>query len=269
MSLSTLILLRRTSHRHAKLMHQMDWFIIAQISVPPRHVELMYMLQTSCINKTPRTRTITLLIGDAMVKHIDPNKLSRRKTIVCKSIPGTKIDDAFDITKDLVETHQVSEIIIHLGTNNLTSVDEPNEIVAKMASFCDNLLKSFTMLKTITISTIIHRSQATPYLTWKTHRVNAAFKLLANQRSWSIVDNDCIDVDSHIAVDGVHLNHRGVKAYTRNLIRHLRSTVSEESSPFRHRLDWHRRKKTPRGGEFPRDWMDCLQTANTLLGQSH
>ena len=139
----------------------------------------------------------TLLIGDSMVKHIDPNKLSRRKTIVCKSIPGAKINDAFDITKDLVETHQVSEIIIHLGTNNLTSDDEPNEIVAKMASFCDNLSKSFTMLKTITISTIIHRSQATPY------------------------------------------------------------------------LDWHRRKKTPRGREFLRDWMDCLQTANTLLGQSH
>ena len=122
----------------------------------------------------------TLLIGDSMVKHIDPNKLSRRKTIVCKSIPGAKIYDAFDITKDLVETHQVSEIIIHLGTNNLTSDDEPNEIVTKMASFCDNLLKSFTMLKTITISTII------PYLTWKTHRVNEALNF------WPIRDHGAL-----------------------------------------------------------------------------
>ena len=39
-----------------KLMHQMDWLIIVQISVPPRHVKLM--LQTSGINKSPRTITV-------------------------------------------------------------------------------------------------------------------------------------------------------------------------------------------------------------------
>ena len=39
-----------------QLMHQLDWLIIVQISVPPKQIKLM--LQTSCINKSPRTITV-------------------------------------------------------------------------------------------------------------------------------------------------------------------------------------------------------------------
>ena len=214
--------------------------------------------QSTSRSERTYTKADTLLIGDSMLKHIEPKKLSRRKIIWRKSIPGAKIDDAYEITKDLVEKHQVTEMIVHFGTNNLTTQDEPNEIVAKMSSFCDNLQNTCKELKTITISTIIHRRNATPSVRWKTHRVNADLKLLANQRAWNVIDNDFLNVDAHIAVDGVHLNSHGVKVFAQNIIQHIRSTVSAEDLPFRHRPDWHRRKKTPSGRMFPRDWMGCL-----------
>ena len=218
--------------------------------------------------KTQHTKADILLIGDSMLKHIEPKKLSRRKAILRKSISGAKIDDAFEIAKDIIEKCQVSEMIVHLGTNNLTTDDNPTEIITKMSSFCDNLQQSFAGLRKITISTIIHRMNASPNLTWKTHRVNAELKLLANERGWKIIDNECIDPNSHIGVDGVHLNGYGVKVLAQNLIRHIRSTINAEEPPFRDRPDWHRRKKSPRDMVFPRDWMDSLQTANTLLGQN-
>ena len=64
-------------------------------------------------------------------------------------------------------------------------------------------------MKTITISTIIHRRNATQRVTWKTHLVNAELKHLANQRAWN--DNDRLSIDAHIGVDGVHLNRLSTK----------------------------------------------------------
>ena len=105
---------------------------------------------------------------------------------------------------------------------------------------------------------------------WKTHRVNAELKHLANQRAWNVIDNDSISTDAHIAVDGVHMNSLGVKVLAQNIIQHIRSTITaEEGLPFRHWPDWQRRKKAPSERMFPRDWLDCLQTARTLLGHQH
>ena len=249
-----------------------------------------------------------LIIGDSMTKPIVPSRLSRRRRIKCKTLPGAKIEDVFDSVFHFARDQQPDEIVIHLGTNNVAQ-DEKDEIVAKLISLADQITER-TSAKAITLSTIIHRARETDEESSKVNDVNKAVKLLAYQRRWSVIDNDNIAPGLHLAVDGVHLNEYGVRALAQNIIAHLRgpsrdtddrpsyvaaATASNSATnqrprssrtmevpptnqqprapstrpnhpPFRNNYNQNFRRK-PMGREFPRDWLDCLHTARTLLNQ--
>jgi hypothetical protein len=57
------------------------------------------------------------LIGDSIIKHIEPRKLSRKR-VYKYSFPGKKAEDiakeVYTIT--VPETHDVSRVIVHAGT---------------------------------------------------------------------------------------------------------------------------------------------------------
>lgn len=248
-----------------------------------------------------------LIIGDSMTKRIDPSKMSRRLCVQSKSLPGARIEDAFDTVCHLAGDLQPGEIIIHLGTNNI-AYDGKEEIIAKLISLADQIAK-MTRSKSATLSSIIHRAYETDEESAKVDDINAALKLLANQRSWPFIVNDNIIPGLHLAADGVHLNNYGIRVMARNLITRLRdqSSVTRSSppsdplpnqrprspntmrtDPFSNRQDsessshamaaendnsafrsrQHRKfRKKPKGRVFPRDWLDCLQTARTLLNR--
>ena len=54
-----------------------------------------------------------LIIGDSMTKPIVPSRLSRRRRIKCKTLPGAKIKDVFDSVLHVARDQQPDEIIIH------------------------------------------------------------------------------------------------------------------------------------------------------------
>ena len=60
-----------------------------------------------------------LVIGDSMIKHINGHKLSRSKQVQCSSQPGAKVDDICPHAITNVRRHKPSEIILHVGTNNV------------------------------------------------------------------------------------------------------------------------------------------------------
>ena len=75
----------------------------------------------------------TLIVGDSMVRPIQPKKLSTIKRVLCKTIPGAKIDDVCERTKELAIKHNVHELILHVGTNYIAT-DEPEMIQTKLES---------------------------------------------------------------------------------------------------------------------------------------
>ena len=84
-----------------------------------------------------------LIIGDSMTKPIVPSRLSRRRRIKCKTLPGAKIEDVFDSAFYFARDQQPDEIVIHLGTNNVAQ-DEKDEIVAKLISLADQNRKDLS-----------------------------------------------------------------------------------------------------------------------------
>ena len=253
-------------------------------------------------SSTP-TKVDVLIIGDSMTRTLIPSKLSSRKRVKCKTLPGAKIEDAFDTAHSLAQKLEPDEMILHLGTNNVTQ-DDKEEIVAKLISLADQITMQ-TSAKSITLSTIIHRAYETDEISAKVTDINEALKLLANQRHWSVINNDSIVSGLHLVADGVHLNEHGTRVFARNVITHLRepSSVTSDRPSTNHSPNQRPRsprtmecapppqqetsyasaassrpsfrsyrpkfRKKPKGRVFPRDWLDCLQTAHTLLNQGN
>ena len=161
-----------------------------------------------------------LIIGDSMTKQIRPSKLSRSKNIICRTLNGAKIEDAHNDVCKFANEYEVSEVVVHLGTNNL-QCDESDVIIAKTISLLEQV-HTIPGVKTIATSTIIHRLNETNQEYTKVSEVNAAIKLAANQRSWLVIDNDNIDPGLHLNADGVHLNRTGTITFAQNIIHFLR-----------------------------------------------
>ena len=91
---------------------------------------------TAQCQDTSRKKNTTdsiMLIGDSILKHIDPKKISQ-KQVVKKTFPGKKIEE---IKTELFTSSaptgssKPSHIIIHVGTNNIPT-DSVDECTAKL-----------------------------------------------------------------------------------------------------------------------------------------
>ena len=143
-----------------------------------------------------------LIIGDPMIKRLQPRRLSRQTKVICHTMRVAKIEDAAPNAKHLSTKHGVSEIILHVGTNN--TYDSPEKIAAKITSLCETLPTT-----SVTISSIIHRKNQSVSQRKKVDDSNDLLKSIAKRNNWGFIDNGNINSD-HLVSDGVYLNSRGV-----------------------------------------------------------
>ncbi len=66
-----------------------------------------------------------LVIGDSMIKHLKPGRLSRKRKVICRTMRGAKIEDVAQRAKETASKHSVSEVIVHIGTNNTSDDQKP------------------------------------------------------------------------------------------------------------------------------------------------
>ena len=144
-----------------------------------------------------------LVIGDSMIKHLQPGRLSRKRRVICRTMRGAKIEDVVQRAKDIASKHSVSEVIIHVGTNNTS--DDPETIAAKITSLCDTLQPT-----SVTISSIIHRKYQSLRERKKAEDANELLKSITTRKHWGFIDNRNINTD-HLMTDGIHVNSGGVR----------------------------------------------------------
>ena len=174
-----------------------------------------------------------LVIGDSMIKHLHPGRLSRTRKVICRTMRGAKIEDLAQRAKETASKHSVSEVIVHVGTNNTS--DDPETIAAKITSLCDTLQPT-----PVTISSIIHRKYQSLSERKKVDDSNELLKSITTRKHWGFIDNRNINTD-HLMTDGVHVNSVGVRLLAKNIITHIagpsecshRSTSSHDVTPQR------------------------------------
>ena len=108
------------------------------------------------------------MVGDSIVKSIDPRGLSKKCKSLVKSYSGARCEDMLDFVKP-VARRRPKRIIIHSGTNDLRS-NEANHVVEQLIDI-SKVVKSILPGTDISFSSIVKRSDATS-LNGKIHNVN-------------------------------------------------------------------------------------------------
>ena len=164
-----------------------------------------------------KTRPI-VLIGDSMIKHIDPKKLSQRH-VHKFSYPGkTTAEIAEAVDNIAVASADPSHVIIHTGTNNLPS-ESADSCVADIKSLVLKVKSKFPN-SSIGLSGIVYREDIN--VDAKRIEVNERVKLTAVDDNFTYIDNSVIDAS---ALNGsrLHLNAKGSSLLAVQFIKFLRS----------------------------------------------
>ena len=164
-----------------------------------------------------KTRPI-VLIGDSMIKHIDPKKLSQRH-VHKFAYPGkTTAEIAEAVDNIAVASADPSHVIIHTGTNNLPS-ESADSCVADIKSLVLKVKSKFPN-SSIGLSGIVYREDIN--VDAKRIEVNERVKLTAVDDNFTYIDNSVIDAS---ALNGsrLHLNAKGSSLLAVQFIKFLRS----------------------------------------------
>ena len=139
----------------------------------------------------------TLIVGDSMVRTLQPFKLSKLRKVRCKTLSGARVEEVFETTKSLANAFHVSELILHVGTNNVATCE--NSLIEKqIESLCDQVLADCPSVTSITISSIIQRKIFQNDLREKTIELNKLLRALTQRRGWGFIDNSSIDPSTHL-----------------------------------------------------------------------
>ena len=173
--------------------------------------------------QNPKTREIgsdIIVIGDSIIKNIQPRKLSRKK-VHKYSFPGKTAEEIekeinFDSLKAIP-----SHVIVHAGTNNL-----PLSLAAKVKS-------QFPYSKIGLSGLTARRDVAMPE---KIDEVNKELQRICMQLDVSFIDNTTID-DTCLNGSKLHLNAKGSAILAVHFIKFLKGG-SASTSPSKRRQNY-------------------------------
>ena len=164
---------------------------------------------------TTNKRQITLL-GDSIIKNIQPHKMKRcmksNEKIYIKSFPGASTADMKDYARPS-QRYNPDVFILHTGSNDLRSTKSPNEI-------SDEIVKLALDIKTdkneVIISSIVCRGDE---LNEKALKVNDFLKIKTDKYALGYMNNSNICVDTHLNGSGMHLNYSGTVTLANNFLK--------------------------------------------------
>ncbi|CAB4016688.1 Hypothetical predicted protein [Paramuricea clavata] len=171
---------------------------------------------TQDVDKSSDKPKSVLIIGDSIIKHIDPRKLSK-KTVYKRSFPGKRVEEIHDEIDNIQMNDELSYVIIHVGTNNLSS-ESVDSCVRKIQKLALKTRRKFQNSK-IGISSIIHRDDIN--VSAKLSAVNGKLKEMANNDDFVFIDNSRID-GTCLNGSKLHLNAKGSAYLANNFIKFIR-----------------------------------------------
>ena len=81
-----------------------------------------FMQQKKVVSERMKLQCV-LIVGDSILKPLRPSTMSSQKRVKCKTLPGAKLDDLFEPTKNMVDKNLPQTVIIHVGSNNMAMND--------------------------------------------------------------------------------------------------------------------------------------------------
>ena len=156
---------------------------------------------------------IISILGDSMIQGIKGYELATDSTkIYVKSFPGAKTSC---MKHYLIPTAEKKPdlIILHCGTNDLSSNDSPNKIANRIINLASDV-SHLSCDTAVAVSTIIPRNDRHND---KAMDVNKILLDLCNERNIGMITHKNIDKKAHLNRSRLHLNSKGTKILKDNL----------------------------------------------------
>ena len=198
---------------------------------------------TSIQNLTakPNNESPILIIGDSIIKNIDPRKISKRR-VIKRTFPGKTAIEIKAEVKTIKVDSPPSHILVHAGTNDIP-VDSDNNCIKNMRSLALSIKERFPDSK-IGISSIIVRYDAD--LNDRISRVNKQLQELCVKNGFDFINNSNMD-NTCLNGSQLHLNAKGSAFLATNFIKFLRGSNANVKSSYRnHRNEDFRRTQPAR-----------------------
>ena len=174
-------------------------------------------------NAQPKVKTkapTTVILEDSIVINVYGNAITKwvkhREHVVVKHFSGAKIDDMKHFVK-LTQEKQPAQIIVHIGTNDLSSNKNSGEIADEIVNFAKSIKADEN---NIVISSIAPRKDR---LNKKAKEVNLHLKEKCEADNLSLIEHHNINPYRHINAKGLHLNNYGDNQLTKNFTRFIQN----------------------------------------------
>ena len=146
-----------------------------------------------------------VVIGDSIIKHINPQKLSK-KTVKKHLYPGKTADEICDlINESSFQCNNPSYVILHAGTNNLPT-DSTEVCTEKIIRLAQTARVKFPSAK-IGVSGITHRKDHN--FSTKITEVNEKLKQSADTYNFPFIENSTRIDGWCLNGSNLHLNEKG------------------------------------------------------------
>ena len=164
----------------------------------------------SIISKTRAPTTV--ILGDSIIKNVYGNAITKsikhKKRVVVKYFLCAKIEDMKHVKPR--QEKQPAQIIIHIGTNDLTGNKNSDEIANEIGEF-PNSFK--TSENNVAASSIVSRKDR---FNSKAKEVNKNLKDKSEEHNLQLIQHYNINPFRHTNAEGLHLNNYGDKRLTRD-----------------------------------------------------
>ena len=158
------------------------------------------------------------IIGDSVIEKVFGDKLSRqldnKHHVVVRSFGGAKTQCMEDYIKPTVKLAP-KQIILHCGTNNLPSNEDPETIAKNIINLAKNIKTDTTK---IAVSGIIPRRDTFNH---KVKHVNQALKKICQEENIPFISHHGINNRFHLNSRGLHLNDKGATRLAQNFKKFL------------------------------------------------
>ena len=159
------------------------------------------------------------IVGDSMIKDIKPNLMSASNMIRKQCLRGAKVEEC--TSKIDFDSYKCKKaVIIHLGTNNITTDDSPKTIAIKIAEVGKAIQRS-TQAPRIIISGIISRNDKR--VGSKITDTNNELKSMCVNMKWKFGNNDRLN-ESCLNGSKLHLNNKGSAYLATNFLKALNTS---------------------------------------------
>ena len=144
------------------------------------------------------------ILGDSTIKHVSQNSLSKLPDnckVYVKDFPGARVRCTQDYVRPTIRENP-DHIILHLGTNDLTTNSPPEKVAESVIDLASSLKSNSC---SVAISNITVRNDR---YRKKVVQVNRHLKTLCIERNFELITQNII-TEKHLNGSKLHLNKRG------------------------------------------------------------